>query len=226
MKKILRIIGLFAGLLALIAAFLVWRYTPKTISEKRALIIGLIKGACDVSTRPVRPLVVKALEHIDSLHVLHGIAIDFGIGCGDETRYLLEQGYQVIAIDQNIGRTSYVKSEQKFQRYQAKLRTITAKFEDLNWTDIPQVDLFVALYSLTGNQVKDLPRVWKNIVDHITSGGFFVGEVTSSQKKEVLSFLKDFDIVFFEEKPLKTEEENKAPSAPPRTMYTIIARKK
>ena len=214
-KHILSIIGL----LALIAAFLVWHYTPKTIGEKKALIHSFIQAECEADTRPVKPLLLKALEHIQSLHLPPGIAIDLGTGCGQETRYLLKHGYEVIAIDETEGYLTLLKSQKDLQPYLSKLRAIARKFEDLDWTDIPQVDLVVASYSLTGYQVKDFPRVWKNIVEHIQSYGFFVGEVTSSQKKEVLSLLEDFDIELLEEEP------SAIPNTPPLNLYSIIAQK-
>ena len=155
-----------------------------------------------------RPLIKKAVALITSRSIPVGVAIDFGIGSGDETSYLLQNGYSVIAIDNFKEFLTEVKLRKDTQPYLDKITTIQANFEVLEWDKIPQVDIFLASFSLCFVQQKQFHRVWKNIVSHIKPGGFFVGHLYTHHVVNVQEegyFLKEIDefIPFLTTKDMK-----------------------
>ncbi len=196
----------------------------------------------------IRPLVIKALEHIRNHHHSSRTAIDFGIGCGEETSYLLRHGYRVIAIDNFEDFLSEIAEKEEVQPYRQNLTTIHSNFEDLKWTEIPQVDLFIASFSLCFVQPHQFHSVWSGIIDHIVPGGYFVGElythlqentqidglyVTEScgfipffTKEEILILLESFEIVYFDEAQALYEPVNDDEPSEEGSIYSIIARKK
>ncbi len=130
----------------------------------------------------LRPLVAKALTIIKPKTGLKQ-AIDFGIGRGDETSYLLREGYTVIAIDNFEEFLTEVRLREDTQPFLDRLTTVHTSFEDLDWSTIPQVDLFVASFSLCFVQPDQFHRIWKQIVSHIKPGGYFVGHLYTHLQK-------------------------------------------
>ncbi len=197
------------------------------VARKRAksnLIYSLIPR--EAPTRPANPLLIKAFEYIQMKHIPPGIAIDFGAGyAGVESAYLLKRGYQVIAIDHVKEMLQVLASQKAIYPYRSQLRTIASRFEDLNWTYIPQVDLFIAFYSLSSKGVKDFPKVWKQIVAHIKPGSFFVGDLPPLPKNELIKLFDDFEIMYFDELNALLPKTNEEPQEGP-PYYSVIARKK
>lgn len=195
----------------------------------------------------IRPLVMKALKHIRS-HQSPGTAIDFGIGCGEETSYLLRHGYKVIAIDNFEEFLTEIAEKDEIQPYRQNLKAIHSNFEDLNWTAIPQVDLFVASFSLCFVRPDQFYSVWKGLVDHVMPGGYFVGELYTHLQEntqvdgfyvsessgfipflsheKILILLGDFEIIFFDEAQTLYEPLDNEEPAEEGSIYSIIARKK
>ena len=195
----------------------------------------------------IRPLLSKALEQIQTQNIPPGIALDFGIGGGDETAHLLKQGYQVIAIDNFKEFLTEVKLRKDLAPYLSQLTTIHANFEDVDWKAIPQVDLFVALFSLNFVQPDKFYEVWKNIVAHVKPGGYFVGQLYThlleniqrdgyfvSESTELIPFLSEeelrgllneFDVEYFEDVNALYKNESEAIHLDGK-VYSVIARKK
>ncbi len=197
------------------------------VARKRAksnLIYSLIPR--ENPTRPVNPLLRKAFEYIRTEHIPPGIAIDFGAGYdGVDSAYLLKLGYQVIAIDHVKEMLQVLASQKAIYPYRSQLSTIVSRFEDLNWTYIPQVDLFIAFYSLSSKGVKDFPKVWNHIVAHIKPGGFFVGDLPPLPKNDLLKLFDNFEIMYFDKINALLPKRDEEPQENP-PYYSAIARKK
>ncbi len=192
-----------------------------------------------IRTSEIRPLLLKAVEHTKGK-----TALDFGVGGGHETAYLLQQGYQVTAIDNFQEFLTELSLHEANLPYLSQLTAIHSNFETLTWHYIPKVDLFVALFSLGYIQPESFFDVWNNIVKAIKPGGFFVGHLYThliknkqvggyfvQEKKEYIPFMEKediqnlfttFDIVYFEDARLLYEEVD-CTSAP--IIYSVIARK-
>ena len=189
---------------------------------KSTVILSLIPQD---TRNPVNPLLIKAFEYIQIPHTPHGIAIDFGAGYeGADTAYLLKKGYQVIAIDQSKEKLQVLGSKKEIYDYSSRLRTIASRFEDLNWVAIPPVDFFIAFLSLSGMQVEDFPKVWKNIVAHIKPGGFFVGDLPPLFKQDLLKIFDGFEMLYVDEVNALSNSDTLPQEGI--LIYSVIARKK
>lgn len=192
-------------------------YSISTKAKKEAFNDSIVKNICNGHNRPVEPLLINTLKKMRSLGVVvlsSLTAIDLGIGCGIETEYLLNEGHFVIAIDEQSAFLRHLVSKHKILPKRSQLLTLESKFEDIDWAKLPQVDMVLAFYSLTGNLVESFPHMWKSIVNRIKSGGFFVGQLKAAQKNELLQILKDFNIHYIKEEGDKDNH-----------MYSIIAQK-
>ncbi len=193
----------------------------------------------------VRPLITKALALIPATD--GAVAIDFGIGTGEETGALLHHGYSVIAIDNFKEFLDEVRLRKDVQPHLTRLHTIQANFEELDWNLIPPVDLFVASFSLCFIQPEKFQSIWHHIVKQIKPGGYFIGELyTHLQKntqidgffteesselvplfteKELRELLKDFESIYFAEAKELYEVQDTGHSEDG-TIYSVIARRK
>lgn len=189
-----------------------------TIFLVSVLLIGLIvlqSGKWDryyknKMSQPPRQLIV------DALNLFHnrGKAIDLGSGVGNEAILLLNRGWQVWVIDENLKAIQLIKSRSDITA-QERLTTIIAKYEELNWSLLPQVDFFYAAYALPFCNPQEFEKVWKQIKAKIVPGGRFAGHffglnyqgfdkqemkaMTFLTKKEVLELFQGFDIEYFQE---------------------------
>jgi len=193
----------------------------------------------------VRPLVRTAVglqqPTSTSLH-----AIDFGVGSGTETGYLLAAGYTVYAIDNFEEFLSELSLHEANTTYLKNLSTVLTNFEEVPWETIPQVDLFVASHSLYFIQPDQFHNVWKQICDHIIPGGLFAGEFSTHQianrqvdgyfideklalipfmtESHIRDLLSPFEIVQFSLTSSLYETNNETSTE--EVLYSVIARKK
>ena len=159
-------------------------------------------------------------------------AVDLGCGNGHDTRHLLNEGWQVYAIDNENAVISYL-FEGLTPAQSNRLHFQCTSFEKAVLED--EVDLINAAYSLPFGEARHFEKLWQNIVRSIKSGGRFAGQFFGNRdewdnlllhrKEEVESlFEKDFTIEFFQ------EEEKDMPSAlgPVKHwhIFHVIARKK
>ena len=191
----------------------------------------------------VRPLLLKALQLIKAQDIKPGRALDFGVGSGSETAYLLKEGYQVTAIDNFKEFLTELKLHEANQPYLSQLTTLHSDFETLDWHMLKPVDLFVALFSLGYIQPEFFFDVWHHIVSLIKPGGYFVGQLYTQliltkqrdgytiddelgtqpflSKKEIKDLFSRWTIIYFENaRTLYNEADATEP-----TIYSIIARK-
>lgn len=101
---------------------------------------------------------------------LSGNAIDLGCGAGYDTIYLLENNWNVLAIDgtdvESIIRSKLTSEMQNRLIFQVQ------QFENLS---LPKCDLIFSNNSLPFCNKKKFKEMWNEICNSINEGGFFVG---------------------------------------------------
>lgn len=157
------------------------------------------------NTKELKPsgFLVEALE---SFSPKPGVAVDLGCGAGRDTRYLLEKGYEVMAVDKDPASEEYLKQ----LPYQDRLRYICSGFEDF---DFNHYDLVNAHYALPFIAKDDFEYVIKQIIDSINPGGLFVGqffglndEWNTSDSKMTFCDRAEVDAIFINFKHVDTRE--------------------
>lgn len=184
-------------------------------------------------THPPRQLVVDALN----LFPRQGKAIYLGCGAGNETALLLNHGWRVWAIDSEPKAVQLLLTRTPDQE---RLVATIARFEELHWELLPEVDLLCASYSLPFCNPKEFEDVWENVTSKVLPGGRFAGHFFGPQyqgfsskemqsmtfltKEEVLRLLQDFDVEYFHE----SEEDGQSGTGRKihSHVFEVIARKK
>ena len=150
----------------------------------------------------------KNLKTFIDMKIKLGICIDLGCGAGRDSRFLIKNGWKVIAIDkedtEEIIRASLNKKEQDL------LKFVKQDFED-NIT-LQSCNLLVANASLSFCHKKYFNELWKKVVNSITKDGYFVGNffgvndtwanrpnMTFFIKEEVIELFSSFEIINFKE---------------------------
>lgn len=157
----------------------------------------------------------QVTQNAVNLYSKAGLAIDLGCGCGNDTAFLLNNGWAVWAIDGDIAVIEILKNRKDIAKGNA-LYTISERFETINWDRLPKVDLFLAIYALPFSKKEKFKELWTHITDSIESQGRFAGHffgpnyvgfsnkeqqtMTFLTKENVLELFKEFDIEFFDEK--------------------------
>lgn len=158
-----------------------------------------------ITNKKTRNNVVKIIEEYK---LTCGKAIDIGCGAGNDTIYLIENNWNVIAIDgtdvEKMIRNNLKEDKQKNLTFQLQ------KFENLKLT---KCDLIVANYSLPYCNPTYFYTMWEEITNNIALNGFFIGNFfghnfqwkteedkkTELDKDELIELFKDFDILEFKE---------------------------
>ncbi|WP_234253912.1 class I SAM-dependent methyltransferase [Billgrantia aerodenitrificans] len=123
--------------------------------------------------RPVSPLLKRALTCVDE-GVMYRQAVDLGCGAGHETCFLIETGWQVLAVDkepQAIERVHRLID----QDYHSRLDVRAIAFEEL--AELPDATLIHAGLSLPFCHPKSFASLWTMILSSLTPGGVFVGQL-------------------------------------------------
>lgn len=103
-----------------------------------------------------------------------GSAVDLGCGEGTETRFLLNHGWRVLAIDGTPGVDERVRSGAPADQLD-RLRTVETAFETLG--DLPAADLVYSGFALPFCAPDAFPRLWHGIRVSMEPAGWFVGEL-------------------------------------------------
>ena len=136
-----------------------------------------------------------------------GICIDLGCGAGNDTIFLIKNGWKVIAIDkentENIIRNNLNNEEQNSLEFEKQ------DFENIT---LKPCDLLVANLSLSFCNKKYFSELWNKIVNSISKDGYFVGNffgindtwanrpyMTFFSKEDVLNLFSAFKIIDFRE---------------------------
>jgi len=116
-----------------------------------------------------------------------GNALDLGAGAGKDSRYLLENGYRVTAVDSDPASKKFL---QKLPD-QNKLTIVTATLQDF---DFEKYNLITSWFTLSFLPEEDLIDVFSKIKESLNPGGIFTGNVFGvddewSNSRSEMSFL-------------------------------------
>ena len=137
-----------------------------------------------------------------------GFAVDLACGTGRDTLFLLDKGWQVLALDAEKEAVDITVNRCPKEKLN-HLRISVSTFADAVIPD--QVDLINASWCLHYCDPRDFPALWKNIGNHLAIGGRFCGQFfgdrdewatipTRSHQtyRQVLELLADrFEIEYF-----------------------------
>jgi SAM-dependent methyltransferase len=151
---------------------------------------------------------IKAIDLFKKENIDFTIACDLGCGTGIDTIELLQNGWSVIAIDnQKKALDALRKALPEFAI--ASVFLVEGDFQNLN---LPTVSLLNASFSLPFCSPEKFSLVWKKIVDAIVPNGRFAGHFfgvndswssditkTFHSKDEVMQLFVGFDIEYFQE---------------------------
>jgi SAM-dependent methyltransferase len=116
--------------------------------------------------RPARPLLIRAVSMLPR----GGKALDLGCGAGNDTRYLLEQGFDVTAVDatsQAVGALRELGEE--------RLRPVLSTFAEFTF-DADGYDLINAQYALPFNPQDSFPELFARLKRALRPGAIFTGQ--------------------------------------------------
>lgn len=159
--------------------------------------------------KPPRPLLVKALGYVAE----KGKALDLGAGALNDTRYLLDQGFEVVAVD----KSPQVQDEAK-SISSDKLHVQISSFEDFIFPE-NTFDLVSAMFALPFTLPENFNKVFFSLIQSLKKGGVFCGQffgtrdgwasepkMTFHSEEQVKTLLNGLEILYFneEEKDGKT----------------------
>lgn len=163
-----------------------------------------------------RPLLIQALQFCSENDSLEKQALDLGAGSGNDTAFLLKNGWTVYANDKETESVQIISSRKDIEPYQKQLHLIHASFTDLPWNSLPSFDLIYAGYALPFLDKSSFYDVWNNIIAKLKQDGilavhFFDERHTGFNwwekrsmnfftKDEIIDLCKGFDIKLLEEK--------------------------
>jgi trans-aconitate methyltransferase len=160
---------------------------------------------------PSWPLVARAA----TLAPRKGRALDLGAGAGRDSRYLLEQGFQITAVDAQASSMALLAALP-----QERLRAVQSTFEDFTF-DAATYDLISAQYALPFIPPDHFFDVFARLKAALVPGGVFAGQffgvhdqwntsgsaMTFLSRAEAEDLLRDLETVEF------TEEEQDSQTA-------------
>ena len=150
----------------------------------------------------------KNIREFISLKTEIGNAIELGCGAGRDTKFLLENKWNVLAIDReevsNIIKENLNEEELKRFRFQK---------QELENLKLEKNNLIVANNSLSFCKKEKFKEMWNKIKNSILSNGYFVGnffgindewaknkkDMSFLSKESCLKLFDDFDIIEFKE---------------------------
>jgi trans-aconitate methyltransferase len=135
--------------------------------------------------RPPRPLLVEAVDLFDR----PATALDLGAGGGIDTRYLLDRGWRVVAIDSSVDAVR--RLEELTPDADGRLRVRRADFaSDLG---LEPVDLVHAGFSLPFCRPDRFAALWRQVEAALPSRGILAGQLFGDRD----SWAADYDDMTF-----------------------------
>lgn len=116
---------------------------------------------------PPWPLLVRAADRAPS----KGRALDLGAGAGRDTRYLLEQGFDVTAVDADPGSVALLSAAP-----QARLRVTQSTFQGFDFAASGPYDLINAQFTLPFVPKDHFATVFTRLKAALVPGGVFAGQ--------------------------------------------------
>ena len=176
--------------------------------------------------KPPTKLLVQALEYVTHKNK----AIDIGGGALKDTRFLLDQGFDVTVIDKEPMMAEYAESLKS-----KRLHYFVTSFDSFEFPE-NEYDLASAMFALPFNSPETFDATFEKIKKSLKEGGIFCGQffgindewrtahkkMTFHTKKQVNKILEGFEILFFEE----MEENSATANGTPKHwhLFHIIAR--
>jgi tellurite methyltransferase len=168
--------------------------------------------------RKHHPLLKLAIEFIKKHKLLKPrvdeklMAADLGCGTGGDTLYLLEQGYQVTAIDIEVSALGIVQERAKENSNLDSLQLFNCPIEEFQ--SPKQIDLITSNLALPYVGASKFYKAWSNIVQLINFQGVFSGQFFGERHawgsdssifflnmdQMTRLFRNDFEVVSFVEK--------------------------
>jgi len=152
--------------------------------------------------KPPRELLIKAVAFVAN----KGKALDIGGGALRDTRYLLEQGFDVTVID----KSPLMEAEAK-RIGNSNLHPITVAFEEFEFP-ISEYDLVSAMYALPFCSPAHFESLMKGIKASLKPGGIFCGQLfgdrdgwasdpkmTFHSREQAEKLLSDMEVISFKE---------------------------
>ena len=148
------------------------------------------------------------VNFINNHKELYGKAIDIGCGAGNDTIYLIQNNWNVLAIDGTDVENSI--KEKLNDEEKEKFSFQVQKFEELK---LPKSDLIISNNALPFCNKEHFYTMWQEICNSINSNGFFVGNLfgindewntpkdkrTFLNKEQVIDLFKDFEVISLKE---------------------------
>lgn len=157
-----------------------------------------------------RPLLREALGFLSTRKEHEKKALDLGAGSGNETAYLLKNGWKVWSVDNQEESIRVVGSRADIAPYLYDAKLITKSFAHIAWHELPQFDFIFAGYSLSFLCETEFCSVLNNIQQALKQGGVFAGHffipnnrilhwrargaMTSYMPEEIIEFFKEHQI--------------------------------
>lgn len=155
------------------------------------------------SNKSARDTLSRALELFQNEGKLTGKAFDLGSGAGNEVQHLIDQGWEVIAVDNEEEAKKCF--DLRFSN-EPNASFQLASFEAISWE---QVDMVHAGFALPFCPHEYFSAVMKNILATIKTGGRFAGNFFGQEhtwndlfllsKEAIEELFKDFEIEWIEE---------------------------
>ncbi len=171
--------------------------------------------------RAVRSLFSKAVEKFERSTLPEvPLAIDLGCGIGIEVAALLEDGWSVVAIDQNVGAIEALKSL-KSQDISDRLQILQTSFEELS--HLPPSDFIFSFHSLPFCKAESFKSLMGLVSQSLKPGAilaatFFgpsddwvkAGKATGVRSVDLKSFFSSCDVLHLQENEMDAPMTNGA----------------
>lgn len=186
--------------------------------------------------QPPRQLIVEALN----LFQKPGKAIDLGCGVGNEVALLLDNGWEVWAVDGQCKAIQIIKERTDLKDTEKLVLTVASFEDEIFWDGLPKVDFIYASYALPFSKSDKFNNVWVHIVQKLNQNGRFAGhffglnyqgfsnqeikEMTFQKRDEIQSLFQDFEIEYFQE--IEKDDQSGTGCIIHSHVFEVIARKK
>lgn len=166
-----------------------------------------MKNSFDYYEKTKNSIARKNVREFIGMKVKPGNCIDLGCGAGNDTIYLIKNGWKVTAIDRE-------DTEKIIRNYLNEEEQNSLEFEvqDFKNVILKPCNLLVANLSLSFCKRDYFNELWNKIVNSISKDGYFVGNffgkndtwanrpnMTFFSKEDVMNLFTSFEIIDFNE---------------------------